>query len=98
MPHSFSALNLEICASKRLASAPNHGCQTLTCAPRRASFATCKPLAEGTGVFVTEAFTVAVGRGVSVPGSGVIEVVQAESRNRVEKRARQALRQMSINS
>src|SRR3990172_9193436 len=76
MPHSFPVLNCAACDSNRFACAPNQGCQIFTWTPRSASFRTFKLLAGGMGVFVSEAFSVAFGRGVLVFESveGLVDV------------------------
>src|SRR5215218_10776720 len=97
MPHSFSVLNLAICELIRLASAPNHGCQSFTWTPRSASFSICRLLTAGTGV-LTSAFAagVAFGGGVRVLVSEGIEDVHAEKRRVSEKNAMQTLRKKGI--
>src|SRR6476659_5529516 len=97
MPHSFSVLNLATCESIRLASAPNHGCQSFTLIPRNASFSTCRLLTAGTGVFASAfATSVAFGGGVRVLVSEGREDVQAEKINGSEKSVIQTLRKKGI--
>ena len=79
MPHSLSLLNFATCYSKRLASEPNHGCQTFTCAPRSASLSTFKLLTAGRGVSCADEFSVAFGRGVRVLVSVEIGLEHAET-------------------
>src|SRR6187455_421245 len=70
MPHSFSELNLATCDSNRLASVPNHGCQTLICVPRRALGSTSNVLTAGAGVS-RGTFSVTCADGVWVVIAGV---------------------------
>ena len=92
MPHSFSVLNFATCVSNRLASVPNHGCQTVTCAPRSDSVATSKLLTAGAGVFSADAFSVAFGRGVRVPEFAAFGLAQEESMNTKSRNEDQAFR------
>ena len=59
---------------------------------------TFKLLTAGAGVFASDAFSVALGRGARVLKSVDREDVHAEIMNRTEKRATRALREMSINT
>src|SRR5688500_14795788 len=98
MPHSFSVLNCAACDSKRLACAPNQGCQAFIWTPRNASFSTSNWLAAGIGVFVSDAFSVAFGRGVGVFESVAGDVdVHAERTNMDKVRTIQNLRAIRIN-
>ena len=92
MPHSFSVLNFATCVSNRLASVPNHGCQTVTCAPRSDSVATSKLLTAGAGVFSADASSVAFGRGVRVPEFAAFGLAQEESMNTKSRNEDQAFR------
>src|SRR5215217_8770728 len=93
MPHSFSVLNLATCDSNRLACAPNHGCQTVTCAPRNALGSTFKLLTAAAGVLCSDGFSVDFGDGGRGLASVEIVLEHAEMRRIHTVNASQSLRE-----
>src|SRR5690349_12873290 len=82
----------------RVASEPNHGCQSFTWTPRNAPLSTFKLLTAGIGAFVAEAFAAGVtfAGGVRVPVSDGTEGVHAEKMKTSEKSVMQILRKSGI--